>query len=103
MLGRGGVGCFNQIYSNETSPLILMHLQITNIYSVRIGLSTSSVKHHSEPHIIKNAVMKQSKVLNGDLKPEYHNKKQTGPRWAKQQTLIVGRQTSETDEKTVVT
>ena len=51
--GRGGVGCFNQIYSHETSPLIRMQLQITSIYSVLIGSSTSSVKHHSESHIIK--------------------------------------------------
>ena len=35
------------------------------------GSSTSSVKHHSETHIIRNTVMKQSKRLNGHQKPEY--------------------------------
>ena len=35
------------------------------------GSSNSSVKHHSETQIIKNTVVKQSKGLNGDLKPEH--------------------------------
>ena len=38
-------------------------------YQISKGSSTSSVKHHSETHIIKSTVMKQSKELNGDLKP----------------------------------
>ena len=29
------------------------------------------MKHHSETHIFKNTGMKQSKGLNGDLKPEH--------------------------------
>ena len=39
------------------------------------GFSTSSVEHHSEMHIIKTTVMKQSKELNGDLKSEYNKTK----------------------------
>ena len=31
-------GGFNQFYSRETSPLILMQLQITNICSVRLAV-----------------------------------------------------------------
>ena len=30
-------GCFKPFYSRETSPLILMQLQITNIFLVRIA------------------------------------------------------------------
>ena len=37
--------------------------------------SNPSMKHHSQTHIIKTTVMKQSKGLNGVLKPE--NKKST--------------------------
>ena len=54
----------NQFYSRETSPLILMQRQITNLSS-----STSTVKHLSETHISRDSTMKQSKRLNSDLKP----------------------------------
>ena len=68
---------------------------ITNIYVLTAsGYSKSSVKHHSETHIIKNSVIKQSKGLNGDLKPEdmiTTNMNTIGP------TLTVRRQPSETD------
>ena len=40
------------------------------ILNVGVLYSTLSVKHHSETHTIKSAVMKQHKGLNGDLKPE---------------------------------
>ena len=40
-------------------------------YQISKGSSTSSVKHHTGTHIIKNTVTKQSKGLNDDLKPEY--------------------------------
>ena len=50
MRGEG----LNQIYSRETSPLILMQLQITNIGSVRIGVfylifETSKWNTYNEP------------------------------------------------------
>ena len=54
----------------KTLPLILAQLKITNICTV-MRSSTSSVKHHIETHIIKNIVIKESKGLNGDLKPEH--------------------------------
>ena len=40
-------------------------------YQISKGSSTSSVKYHSETHIFKNTVMKQSKRHPDDLKPEH--------------------------------
>ena len=59
------------------------------------GYSTSSVKHHSEIHIITSAIMKHCKGVNGDMKPEY-NKAKTRQRYARPQTLKVKRQPSRT-------
>ena len=50
--GGGGGGVLYQFYSHETSPS-LMHFQIPNLCSVCIGVSTLSVKYHSETHMIK--------------------------------------------------
>ena len=53
--------------SYPDGPITTRYRFIKNAY----WASTSCVNHHSETHIIKNTVMKQSKGLNGDLKPEY--------------------------------
>ena len=46
--------------------------QITNICLVHKEVSSClSVKHQSETNIIRNAMMKQSKWLIGDLKPKH--------------------------------
>ena len=45
-------------------------IQIRNICPVRIGVLISSVEDHSETPIISNTMIKRSKVLKGDLKPE---------------------------------
>ena len=58
----------NRFYSRETPILILVLLHITNLGSVRIRSSISSMKHQCETHIIKNTVLKQSKRFNG-VKP----------------------------------
>ena len=49
-------------FLRNMEPFILMQFFITNI---------SSVKPHSETHKIENTLMKPSKGLNGDLKPEH--------------------------------
>ena len=41
----------------------------------RDGAATSSVKHDSEKHTIKNTVMKVSNGLHGDLKLEHKKTK----------------------------
>ena len=60
------------------TPLLVQDLTKLQIYvrSVCIGSSFSSVKHHSETHIIKITVIKHSKMLNGDLKPKQETQKQ---------------------------
>ena len=70
-----GGGGLNQIYSRETSPLILLQPLVTNIFSVRMRSCTSSVKHHSETHIFKYTVIKHSQWANTDLKPEHKKTK----------------------------
>ena len=50
-----------------------MQLQITNIRSVRRGVPLSHLWNITV-HIIINTVMKQCKVLKGNLKPEYKKK-----------------------------
>ena len=62
-VGRGGEGGevldLNRFYTHESSPLILIHLQITNMCSVHIGViylisetnftvSTYNLQHYAE-------------------------------------------------------
>ena len=84
----GDGGGFNQFYSRETSPLILMPLQITNMRlfftggPVCTGILYPCMKLHSEIHIIIITVMKEIKWFNCDLKPEHKkttNRLTTGP------------------------
>ena len=50
-------------YLCKTSPLILMQLQFTNIYSVHTGVfSTLTMRHYSEARIIISTMMKQQRV-----------------------------------------
>ena len=51
----------------ETSPLILMQLQIVNIYSVLYLICKTSQWNTYK----QNTMIKQSKDLSGDLKPEH--------------------------------
>ena len=61
------------------------------IFCLQSESSTSSVKHHSETHIVKNTVLKQSKGLNVEMSIWSQNtrKPQKIPQWARPQTLIV--------------
>ena len=61
-----------------------------------LGSSTSSVKHHSDTHIIKHTVMKQSKGLNGDLKP-YHKKTTNRTTMDPTTDIVLRRRPSKTD------
>ena len=55
----------NQIYPRETAALNFDAASNTNIRSPK------DVKYHSETHMIKTVMMKQSKGFKGDLKPEH--------------------------------
>ena len=80
-MGRLG-GCLIQFYSRETSPLILMQLQITKICSVCIGILYLNCETSQLNTYNHKLWMKQSKKLNGDLKPEHKettNRITTGP------------------------
>ena len=52
-----------------------MQLQQIYVQSTQ-GSFTSSMTHRRETCILKNTVMKQSRELSGDLKPEHTNKTQ---------------------------
>ena len=54
----------------KTSPFILMQLLITTICLVRIGV-LYHICETSECDRIRTSVIKQSKGLSGDLKPEH--------------------------------
>ena len=71
----GGGGMLNHFYSRETSPRILMQLQNTNICLPSIRVFYRICELSQLTHIIKNHMMKQSKVLDGDMKPEHKNKR----------------------------
>ena len=63
----------------ETSSLILMHLQFTNICSVRKEVFYRIYEALEwNANIILNIVRKQSKELNDDLKPEHKDNRKTG-------------------------
>ena len=65
---RDGGGGLNRFYWCNISPFILTQPQITNIclFCIRILMEL-----HSKIHMITNTVMKQSKWLSRDLKPEH--------------------------------
>ena len=65
----------NQFYSCETSHLILIRLQITNMLGPK-GSSTTSAKRHRETNRTTSTVMYQSKGLNSDQKTVYTKTKQ---------------------------
>ena len=77
----------NSVDSDETAHYEPSHLDLCCFKSLLLSpvavknqfytskASTSSVKHHSETHMITNTVMKQSKWFHGDLKPEQKKKK----------------------------
>ena len=79
LMGRVWEGLKLFFFSRKISALILMQLQQIYVQSTQ-GSFTSSVTHRRETCILKNTVMKQSRELSGDLKPEHTNKTQTGPR-----------------------
>ena len=72
-----------------------MHLQITNIWLVRIRAlylrtETSGLDTYNNIYYYET-----EKRLNGDLKPD-QKKATKGPQWAQPQTLVVRLQPSET-------
>ena len=75
----------------------LMQLQITNICSISKGAIYPICITSQWSIYIHVHVMKQSKGLNGDLKPEHKKTAQAGPRLARQQTLTVRYNPSETE------
>ena len=66
------LGGLSYFYSpRKILPLILMQFQITNIWSVRVGVLYLICETSPWNTYNKNTLIKQSKGLNGDLKPEH--------------------------------
>ena len=78
--GRSGGG-LNQLYSRETSPLILIQFQITNGSSIRIGsLYLIRKKNLTEVHIMTIALMKQRAQCRPEARTrDNHRQDQDGP------------------------
>ena len=55
----------NLTLNSDTVPGLQIYVRSTQ------GSSTLSMKRHSETHIITNTMVKPSKGLNDDLKPEH--------------------------------
>ena len=78
-----GAGCLNQFYSRKTSPVLLVHFQITNICSVSI-VALYLISETSKWNNINITLLeKQSKGLNGHLKPEQKKTRKRTSVWNK--------------------